>query len=177
VAEVFSRRTLLAMAGVVGGLALVPAAAGTALASPPPGSQVADADNSLTWDAINSEYRSVVDQFSYAIPQGYAFPEVVPLPRTTNANWERGSGEVAAYVWWLTAIQHAALRAVDSGDFAGASQHLRTATDFLSTDAYGRLFKDPERTWERTILLPATQAGDFAPMRASLEGSGFSVAP
>lgn len=173
-AESISRRSLLSIAGVLGGLALVPSAVSSAMASPVSSRQMTNGGGALTWDGVNAEYRDVVARFPYSLPGSYPFPPDVPLPRTApTSTWEQGSGEAAAYLWWMTAVQAAAVAAVDRGSSTEAARWLKEASQFPASGAYVRLFKDPERTWERAVLMPAVQRGDFAQMRSAARMPGF----
>ncbi len=168
---------MLSAVGVLGGLALVPAAASKAIAASPRRTSVdSDARPSVSPAEFQAEYSDATVLFPNELPFGYSFPGDVPasseLPMPDRF---RGDGEALAYVWWLVAAEHASVAAFDRGDVDAQAYWLNVASQFPLTEPRVLNVIDPSHEWESAVLLPALEAADLEPMRTHINQS--SVAP
>ena len=133
----------------------------------------------MLYEEYASEYRAAVESLDLPLPEGASLPENPPAEPESGTQYERGAGEVQAYMFWLAIVELAAVEAHHLGDVEEAQHWVEVAAKFVETDVFND-HNDHEydasvgTSWFESVITPA-RAGDLTAMEAEISAGMETV--
>lgn len=116
-------------------------------------------DSFVNWDQINQEYHDTVVSFPYPLPTGVDFPAETTPPSEDNQLYERGWGEMQAYLFAECAY-HSIVVANEAANPDAALAALDRAEEIHSSVIYQSHYSDHDGIWEGVIT--KARLGDYS---------------
>lgn len=114
----------------------------------------------MTHDGHVAEYKAAVAALDLEVPPGVVRPKEPPPETEPGTLYFTGTGEVAALLAWLNAVETTALAAHLDGDQAEAQRWVGVAAQFVETDTFTKV-NDPDVpiSWFDAVIVPARRGG------------------